>query len=68
MAVVVPLVPTAIEFAVVALPIVFPDMVKFPVAPAVWIPLKVYPIDAVPPVRMEPIVLFWILTVPVDLA
>ena len=34
-AVVVPLVPIATEFAVAALPIVFPEVVKLPAAPAV---------------------------------
>ena len=67
-AVVVPLVPMAIECAVVMLPTVFPDTVKFPAVPAVFIPLKVYPIAAVPVVSMEAMVLFCMLTVPVDLA
>ncbi len=65
---VVPLVPMAIECAVVVLPIVFPDTVKFPAAPAVLIPLNVYPMPAVPAVSMEAMVLFCMLTVPVDLA
>ena len=55
--VVVPLIPMAMEFAVVVLPIVFDEMVKPPV-PAVLMPLKVYPMANVPPVLIAPIVLF----------
>ena len=40
-AVVVPLKPMAIEFAVAVLPIVFAEMVKLPAVPAVWIPANV---------------------------
>ena len=39
-AVVVPLMPMAMEFAVAVLPIVFVEMVKLPAVPAVWIPAK----------------------------
>ena len=40
-AVVVPLMPMAIELAVALLPIVFAEMVKLPAVPAVWIPANV---------------------------
>ncbi len=48
--VVIPLVPIVIELGIVVLPIVFPEIVKFPAAPLVVIPLKVYPEVAAPAV------------------
>ena len=66
--VVVPLVPIVIELLVVVLPMVFDAIVKLPAAPAVLMPWKVYPIKAVPPVLIDPILLFCIDTVPVELA
>lgn len=50
--------PSSIEFAVVLLPIVFALIVKFALAPAVFIPLKVYPIAIPPPMLIPPIILF----------
>ncbi len=56
--VVVPLTPTAIEFAVAVLPMVLEEIVKFPAAPAVLIPKKLYTTVAVAPKLIPPMLLF----------
>jgi len=58
--------PTLMQFAVVVLPTTLPVIVKFPLAPAVLIPDIVKPMATAPVVEIEPIVLFWMETDPVD--